>query len=171
MKATIKIQKREVKNSINAAQGFNVQKISELEAVNSMQGKFFCPCYGFKSVLGAAGLEFNPAQQLKQGEEYKGYVAVYVGSSSIVIFYLAGTMWGIKTGSPTSFSGLQAVGKLFVVENIKDSLARGLKNEYLDEETVNKAYKALEDGTLSFDVSKREQALLKSWMGDMLSFY
>ena len=149
----------ECTNKIDCAQGFNVLKISEHEALIARQSIKMCPANSFKTALSIAGLTYDDRKILFNNEEYHGYVAIFIRVSEILIAKLDGSMYIKSHGNNMSYSKIAIDGTLYWVDDIGAKLRKGLQDEKISRPLFEKAICALKTDS-EFSVTKTEMKLL-----------
>jgi hypothetical protein len=140
---------------IECAQGFNVQKISEQEALIARQSIKMCPSCTFKGALNIAGLTYDESKNLRNNEAYDGYVAIFIRHSEILIAKLNGSMFLKNPGGASMFSKISVDGSLYWVDDIGAKLRKGLKDEKISRPLFDRAICALK-GNSEFKVTEAE---------------
>lgn len=144
---------------IECAQGFNVQKISEHEALVARQSIKMCPVSSFKAALNVAGITYNENKLLRNNEKYTGYVAIFIRLSEVLVAWMDGSLFLKKHGNNISYSTIAVDGTLFWVDDIGAKLRKGLKDEKISRPLFEKANGALKANT-EFEVTETEMRVL-----------
>ena len=144
---------------IECAQGFNVQKISEHEALIARQSIKMCPVSTFKGALNIAGLTYDESRTLRNNEAYNGYVAIFIGLSEILVAKLNGSMFLKSPGSNMLYSKIAVDGTLYWVDDIGAKLRKGLKDEKISRPLFDRAMCALKANS-EFKVTDAEMRVL-----------
>ena len=146
-------------NKIDCAQGFNVQKISEHEALVARQSIKMCPVSSFKGALNIAGLTYDESKLLRNNEKYTGYVAIFIRLSEVLVAWVNGSMFLKKHGNNITYSTISVDGQLFWVNDIGAKLRKGLKDEKISRPLFEKANGALK-ANAEFTVTETEMRAL-----------
>lgn len=147
-------------HKIECAQGFNVIKLSEQEALKARQGIKRGVPISFMSALELANIKYKQENVLKENECYTGYIAIFICMSEIFIAHLDGALFIKKKGDNISYTTIGVNGYLHWVDDTLKALERALKKDNIKQELYDKACLSIKHNS-AFDITDEEFIILE----------